>query len=180
MSDVAAASDDRLLAVGEEVTAQGVPEGLQVSVFDISDFADPQLEDRTVVPGMGWSEAQYDHKAFTFYEPARTLALPIQRWSSGDFPAASLALFRVDEDADDILVPLGEVDHSEWLRQVAGEATWEEAQWCSQVRRSVFIGDMVYVVSNFGVQVYNLGTERTHSSWLTPEPQCWWGGGVFF
>ena len=172
--------DDRLLAVGEEISSQGVPEGLQVSVFDVSEFDDPQLEDREVVPGMGWSEAQYDHHAFTYYEPSKVLALPVQRWGYTDSPDASLALFRVDEDADDILVPLDEVDHSRWLAEVGGESLAQDAQWCSQVRRSVFVGSMLYVISNFGVQVYDLDSTRTLSSWLAPEPQCWWGGGVAF
>jgi uncharacterized secreted protein with C-terminal beta-propeller domain len=172
--------DDRLLAVGEEITAQGSVEGLQVSVFDVSDFADPRLEDRTVVLGQGWSEAQYDHHAFTFYEPEHTLALPIQRWGTDEFPEASLALFRVDEDAADILVPLEEVDHGDWLLAAGGTQLAEEARWCSQVRRSVFVGNFLYVVSNFGIQIVHLDSGRTMDGWLVPEPQCWWGGGVAF
>lgn len=172
--------DDRLLAVGEEITTQGAWEGLQVSVFDVREFDDPQLEDRHVVEGMGWSEAQYDHHAFTFYEPLDLLALPVQRWQDGSWPDASLALFRVDEDADDILVPLPEVDHSTWLYNAGGDALVEQAGWCNQVRRSVFIGNALYVISQFGVQVYDAQHERTLASWLTPEPNCGWGGGVVF
>lgn len=172
--------DDRLLAVGEEISPEGMNEGLQVSVFDVRDFDDPQLEDREVVDGMGWSEAQYDHHAFTFYEPTHVLALPVQRWGYSDAPDASLALFKVDEEADDILVALDEVDHSQWLADVGGDSLAQDAQWCSQVRRSVFVGNVLYVVSNFGIQVVDLNSGRTMSSWLMPEPQCGWGRGFDF
>lgn len=170
--------DDHLLAVGEEVSADGFSwEGLQISLFDVSDFTDPLLADRAVVPGMGWSEAQYNHHAFTFYEPYGVLSIPVQRWNEGDdWPDSALALFDVDVDAPDPLVPLVEIDHGGWLYEVGGQELWEQAQWCNQVRRTIFMDDLVFVVSDFGIQATTLADPRaSHSGWLATRNECNWG-----
>ncbi len=170
--------DDHLLAVGEEVSVDGFSwEGLQISLFDISDFSDPLLADREVVPGMGWSEAQYNHHAFTFYEPYGVLSIPVQRWDgSDDWPDSALALFDVDVEAPDPLVPLAEIDHGSWLYEFGGFEVWEDAQWCNQVRRTIFMDDVVFVVSDFGIQATTLGDPGSeYTGWISPNSQCNWG-----
>lgn len=171
--------DDRLLAVGEEITTQGEWLGLQVSLFDTSDFADPTLEDRELIEGQGWSEAQYDHHAFTWYAEHDVLSLPIQRWGwNNDYPDNALAVFEVLPGEADAIVPLGEVDHSAWLRGALGTTQAEEWSWCSQVRRSIWLEDRLLTVSEMGIQVTTLdGINTTTAGWTAPDGGCqgWWG-----
>jgi uncharacterized secreted protein with C-terminal beta-propeller domain len=54
--------ENRLVGIGQEADAQGVPTGLQVSLFDVTDPATPKRLDQHRVAG-GQSEAESDAKA---------------------------------------------------------------------------------------------------------------------
>ncbi|MBU0718987.1 MAG: beta-propeller domain-containing protein [Planctomycetes bacterium] len=73
--------EDHLLAVGEYVSPEGQwwNSGVQLSIFDISDFADPQLQHNVIIgQQMGaYSEALSDPKAFTYFAAEDLVALPI-------------------------------------------------------------------------------------------------------
>ena len=58
------ASEGTLLGVGQDADADGRTEGLQLSLFDVSDPASPRRVDRTELSG-AWSEVENDHHAFT-------------------------------------------------------------------------------------------------------------------
>ena len=64
--------DGLLLGLGQDATQDGQVTGMQVSVFDISDPAQPTLRDRLDL-GYGWSPALDDSRAFG-YDPQRRLA----------------------------------------------------------------------------------------------------------
>lgn len=70
-----------LLSVGQETTLEGDVvrvKGLQLSMFDISDFSTPRLlYSRTIGDRGTYSEALYNHKALTFWPEKKLLALPV-------------------------------------------------------------------------------------------------------
>lgn len=166
-------SEDHLLAIGEEISSDGWSwMGLQVSLFDVSEFAEPELLDRVIVGQGGSSEAQYDPHAFTWFGEQETLALPVMGWDpNGMVSQTSLELFRVTAEAG--IEELGAVDHSELVDEES--SSWG---WCDQVRRSIFIEDYVFAVSNLGVQVVRLDDPATTlASYHADEPNCFgWGG----
>jgi hypothetical protein len=72
-----------LLTIGQNTTTSPwggvVAEGVRLSIFDVSDFANPQLVTAEVVgTNGGYSEAIYNPKAFTFYAEAGLLAFPME------------------------------------------------------------------------------------------------------
>ncbi len=69
--------DDRLLGIGQEATLEGRVTGTQVSMFDVSDPADPRRESQVHLPGAS-SEAEWDHHAVLVHDG--TLVLPYERW----------------------------------------------------------------------------------------------------
>jgi uncharacterized secreted protein with C-terminal beta-propeller domain len=71
------AGDDLLIGVGQDATRQGRTLGTQISLFDVSDPANPQrLHQRTVASG-SWSEVEYNHHAFLFWPPLKLAVLPV-------------------------------------------------------------------------------------------------------
>ncbi|MDP8222115.1 MAG: beta-propeller domain-containing protein [Candidatus Lernaella stagnicola] len=75
--------EDYLLAVGQGGDEWGSDGTLALSLFDVSDFANPQ---KLWGHNFGWvgSAAAYDHHAF-LYDPSRDLlAIPIIDWGYGD------------------------------------------------------------------------------------------------
>ncbi len=75
--------DNHLLAVGQYISEdQSRSWGVQLSIFDVTHFANP-VRTHNVVLGGGeqeggaWSEALYDPKALTYFADAGLLALPV-------------------------------------------------------------------------------------------------------
>ena len=65
--------DGLLMGVGQDATDDGRVLGTQVSVFDVSDPANPvRLHHYSL--GQGWSQAEWDHHAF-LYDAQRSLAV---------------------------------------------------------------------------------------------------------
>ena len=151
--------EDHLLAVGEEVDSGSWSwEGLQVSIFDVSDFGAPSLVDRRIVgEGGASSEVQWDHHAFTYFPEQEVLALPTIEWS-GDSGVQATKLELLGVDLVDGLSSLGSVDHTGLLHEGAENAYSPYYASCVQVRRSIFIEDYVFAVSNYGIQVVLLET----------------------
>lgn len=78
---------NNILTVGEYIPENNdgttwEPSGVQLSIFDVSDFANPTLKHNVVLNGSdgAYSEALGNPKAFTWYAEENLLALPISIW----------------------------------------------------------------------------------------------------
>ena len=70
-----------MIAVGQNADEKtGRRTGLQISLYNVTDLTNPRAIDRYDVQqgngGYSWSDAQYDHKAFRFYEHSNKLIIP--------------------------------------------------------------------------------------------------------
>lgn len=78
--------DNHLITIGrdiKEIEGRLVPQGVQLSLFDISDFANPRLLHKALIGGQGtYSEASYNHKAFSFWPEKSLLAIPVNLYES--------------------------------------------------------------------------------------------------
>ena len=161
----------------------------QLSLFNLSDLTNPTLADtQLLTPGYtddncatiwscGWSwsssEATYEHKAFTYWEAAGLLAVPLSthRWvydtieidgrmySYSGYEYVS-KLMLIDVDMENRTLSLhGEIDHSSFYNDGNGVSGWWSGD--SDVRRSVFMGDYVYAFSSAGVSVTSYADMNT-------------------
>jgi hypothetical protein len=140
--------DGRLVGVGQEADPQGVIQGTQVSLFDVSDLTAPRLQDQYHV-GSASSEAEYDPHAFLWWPAGRILVVPLG-WSPGGSGALVL---RVDDSA---LTELGTVSHP-----------WTSPD--GQIRRSLVIGDNLWTFSEAGLQASSLVSLET-TAWVPFRP----------
>ncbi len=143
-----------LLTIGKEATEEGRVIGLKLSIFDVRDPANPQEVQKLVLSGNIWSNAEYEHKAFTYFASRGLLAIP----ATGYFPSSGgdwwsgyrsmLMVFSVDPEAG--IKAKGELDMS---NVYAGNP--RDYGWWSQrayVSRSIFADDYVYAISQLGVR----------------------------
>jgi len=76
--------ETHLLTIGESVDAEGDwvrSNGVQLSVFDVTDFAAPQLVHQRIIGSYGtWSECLYNPKALTYFAARNLMAVPITDW----------------------------------------------------------------------------------------------------
>ena len=103
--------DGLLIGVGQDADDTGRTRGTKVSLFDVSDPADPTELDVIVFPN-AHSEAEWDHRAFLYWAPEEMVAIPLTRYDYDDseesfFGAVAL---RVNRDG---VAELGRVSHRE-------------------------------------------------------------------
>jgi hypothetical protein len=70
-------NDDLVLGIGQDADEFGGTLGLKVSLFDVSDPADPREVDVWTIPNAN-SPAEYDHRAFQMW--GSYALLPVQSW----------------------------------------------------------------------------------------------------
>lgn len=151
---------DHLLTIGFDADEEtGRRNGLALQIFNIADPTAPALKHKHVFEDdqWGYSEAAWNHKAFTFYDHLGMLAFPYMAYGSGwdDF-RSSLEVFHVDPVSG--FSKRGSVDHSNLVQStcIGFEEEWQR-QNCvynyGQVRRGVFIEDFVYSISYGGIEV---------------------------
>ncbi len=136
--------DDHLLTIGKDAEDQGSfawYQGVQISVFDVRNFAQPQLGAKEIIGSRGTeSEALRDPKAFTYWAERGLLGFPIQLAEGGsggsdfgEYTFSGLYIYRVATDSGFEL--LGRLE--------TGPAN---AGWHSWTR-TVFIDDRVYGIT---------------------------------
>ncbi|MCH8913910.1 MAG: beta-propeller domain-containing protein, partial [Planctomycetes bacterium] len=98
--------EDHLLTLGRAGTDDGFIQGLQLSIFDVSDLSNPQLVTAKQIGGPGTSsEAEYNHKAMTFYPQENLLALPVLVYGeSWEYETSAVQVYHVTPE-DGITLP---------------------------------------------------------------------------
>jgi uncharacterized secreted protein with C-terminal beta-propeller domain len=135
--------DGRLVGIGQEASTKGRVQGTQVSLFDVSDPAAPQLLAQYHLTG-ATSEAEWDPHALLWWPTTGLLVVPVMNGYEGAAPGA-LAL-RVTDSG---LAPVGTI------RPPTNEP----------VRRSLVVGDVLWTLSDAGLQASSLST-MDRMSWL--------------
>ncbi|KYG08559.1 hypothetical protein BE21_22970, partial [Sorangium cellulosum] len=165
--------DGHLLAIGRDGDENGVVTGLALQIFDVTDPSAPTLLHKESLEGdYTSSEAEYNHKAFTYYGERDVLAFPVVSYDRETGAVAStLELFNVD--IAEGFSHLGAVDHSGFFSATSGCYYYGGAA----VNRGVFIEDHVYSISYGGVLVNALDDLATPVASLPlPAPTSWGSG----
>jgi hypothetical protein len=158
-----------LLTIGRDTDVNGWETGLLLQIFDVTDRAHPTQAFKYAYTREGYSEANQNQKAFTYYAEKKLLAFP---FASYNYPMLStLELFRVDTASG--FEPLGSIDHTDLFaanancKQSMEMYRYYDSSMCGwpslEVRRGVFISgkagddesdsDYVYSISYAGVKV---------------------------
>ena len=167
--------DGLLLGVGQDATERGRARGTQLSLFDVSDPTDPERIDTLTIGG--WSDVEWDHKAFLFWQPDGTIVLPVSPgW--GNCPRAE------ECPADEIKSNAGGAVVAELNgRELAVRGTIEHSSgrnsdcW-NPLLRSIAIGDELVTVGMDQLEIADRLTldERAAVRWGSPDDYgCdWW------
>ena len=164
---------DHLLSVGMAGEMDGTITGMAINIFDVSDFANPQLTHQFEITdqdsGWSWSEALWEHHAFTFHRdvltiPAYRSSYIIDEDGNYDYNYFSGTLaFGID--LEEGILDIGEVDHhplveeSECLYSLYydyEDSVCDDWGWYANVRRNVYIEDNLFSISNYGIRINDL------------------------
>ena len=185
------ADGTHLLTIGQ------LDNGVQLQVFDVSNPTAPTRTHIHAYNQSGWSEANSNQKAFTFWESRGLLAFPYTDYGNYYYsPQSTLEVFRVS--VDDGIVPVGSVDHTALLLENNCIQQYEDPSapdgfyyeyygYCPtvDVRRGLFMGDgdqgnFVYTLSYGGITVHNIDDLSAPVSSVTlPTPSYNQGDGPY-
>lgn len=140
---------DRLVGIGEDADANGRTQGLQVSLFDVSDPASPQRLAHWVRPATA-SAAEADPHAFLYWPDTSTAILPFQSWAGGQNSAGALVLKVADSG----------IDLTGTITQPGSLAEGGQG-----ILRAVMIGHSIWTVSADGLLVSD-ATSLAHQAWI--------------
>ncbi len=151
--------DDKLLiGIGQDTEENSwggtATKGLKISLFDVSDIANPREAAKLVLGGAGSnSDALRDHKAVLFSKEKNLLVLPVSLAEGGlryyqNFQGAAVLSVKPDK-----IELKGRISHGRKQGAAAASMPEEEIMpryygWDSVIRRSLYIGDTLYTVSN--------------------------------
>jgi uncharacterized secreted protein with C-terminal beta-propeller domain len=140
-----------LLGVGRDATPEGQVMGTQVSLFDVSDPAQPTALYQTALGDWGSSEVEYDHHAFLWWGPEKLAVFPVQTWGYDEATGVETGfngavVFHVDEAAGIEL--RGTIEHEPPMA--------DEWYYGAAIRRSLVIGEGLFTMSEDGLLRSNL------------------------
>jgi hypothetical protein len=143
--------EGRVLGVGQDADERGITRGTKVSLFDVSDPAEPRELAQQVLPATS-SEVEMDSRAFLWWAPTRLAVVPT--WSAWRGPSAGTATvavgFRVTDDA---VSEVGRIDVDPTTRPDGTPV------------RALVIRDAVVTVTGVGVRTSELDTLASRD-WL--------------
>lgn len=140
--------EDLLLGVGQDATDEGRVLGTQVSVFDVSDPADPRRVARLTFDD-AYSDAEWDTHAFLWWPEDEIAVLPLQRWSWDEDTEKEdhFSGAMVVQATDDRVKQVAEIVHPSF-EDPECEECWT---WTAPIVRSLVIGDTLFTVSETGI-----------------------------
>ncbi len=135
--------DDHLLAIGRDADENGRVNGLQVSLFDVSDLNNPSLVDSYLITpegGWSWSAAEWDHHAFAYFAESGVLSVPVE---GGRYVEPAC-------DGDELCWPEWRHQSEFWVLQVdlsAGFSLLGQVAHDTTALRSLRINDTLFTVA---------------------------------
>ncbi|GAA0228749.1 beta-propeller domain-containing protein [Saccharothrix mutabilis subsp. mutabilis] len=135
------AGDGRLIGVGQEADDQGRVQGTQVSLFDVSDAANPKKVAGHHLPG-GHSEVEFDPHAFLHWKDL--VVVPVMTYATREKP--------VEPPTSGVLVLRLQGNTFTEVGTVRQQA----ATGYDGVRRAFVVGDDLWTASTAGLQVSKL------------------------
>jgi len=157
--------ENHLLTIGKDAVDAGTfawIQGVQLSIFDVTDPANPTLLHKEIIGGRGSnSEANYNPKAFNYYAPLGVLAFPMEVYSEGTTGAdyggyEFTGLYVYDVSTEDGFSLKGRIAATD-PSATAGCYYYGYGGFS----RGVFIGNTVYAVTSTGVQAADLSDVGT-------------------
>lgn len=144
---------DRLIGVGQAADEQGFIQGIQVSLFDVSDLSDPLLLATHHVAG-GHSAVEFDPHAFLWWPEERLLVIPVEAGMAEKRfrPVSEALLLRVEADQ---LVEVGAVSHP----------TAPGREWLTSIQRSLVVDETLWTLSELGLQA-NALSNLQRTAWI--------------
>ncbi|MHA6258889.1 beta-propeller domain-containing protein [Sporosarcina sp. CAU 1771] len=157
--------ENHLIGFGYETVAEKDPNGgepriltlgMKISLFDVSDFANPKEKDTEIIGGRGtYSPIQYDHKALFQHKAKSLYGFPVVIYDEGtrkdyiDYQRSGALIYEIT--ANEGIQLKGNL-----LNEKKAGQPYED--WEKEIQRMLYSGDTLYTVSMKELKGYSLET----------------------
>lgn len=158
--------ENHLIGFGYETVAQknpagGAPfiltQGMKVSLFDVSDFANPKEQDTEIIGGRGtYSQIQYDHKALFQHRERNLYGFPVivyketgknQNFENVEFQSSGALIYEITPEKGIVLK--GDL----LVKRAPGE---QYGDYETEIQRLLYSKDTLYTISMKDIKNYSL------------------------
>ncbi len=89
--------ENRIMSIGRDADENGILGGLQLELFDITDFSHPFLADKITIGDRNtYSSLEHDHKALAYRSSDKLFAFPYRTYNYQDPSSRSLGVYKVE------------------------------------------------------------------------------------
>lgn len=169
-----------LLGVGQDATDNGQVQGTQLSLFDVSDPANPQRLSTLAIGG--YSEAEWDHHAFLYWPEDGTIVLPVSPGWNNCGPAVDCLAGSMTNPAGGVVV--AQLDGTTLTGRgtissdaANGNGNGSDSGCWNPLQRSLAIGSELVTVGFTEMQFSDRASLATRDAvhWGDPEQYgCYW------
>ncbi len=167
--------ENHIIGIGKDTVESNNPnfawyQGLKITLFDVSDFENPQELDKVIIGDRGTdSSALYDHKAFLFDREKELLVIPISLYeiseeiknqydeepanTYGEFTYQGAYVYDLSLNGFEYE---GRITHMSEEEKQTTDFWWHWYQSSSYISRSLYIGNVLYTISDKMVKMNNL------------------------
>ena len=160
--------DGLLLGVGQDASLDGRTQGTKLSLFDVSDPASPQ--EISSLPIGGYSEAEWDHKAFLYWPEDGTIVIPVSPSWQGCGPAVDCLAGQLTGQAGGVVV--AQLQGTQLVARGVIEHEIPNGSGCwNPLQRSMIIGSEIATVGYDQVTFTDRASlvDRDQVRWGDPE-----------
>ncbi|MBB4823045.1 putative secreted protein with C-terminal beta-propeller domain [Sporosarcina luteola] len=157
--------ENHLIGFGYETVAEKNPsggepfirtKGMKLSLFDVTDFANPKEKDTVIIGGEGtYSPVQYDHKALFQHAGRNLYGFPVSVYEEGSkqhelvFKGSGALIYEITPERGFSL-------QGDLVQKPGKGQQYEE--WETQVQRLLYSKDRLYTVSNRDLTSYDFNS----------------------
>lgn len=156
---------NHLLAIGTYIPENNRDwrlRAMKLTLFDVTDLSNPkEAFTQLVGNSYGYSEAQYEHKAFNYFPEKKLLAIPFWDYSFNatandywSYFTSDLRVFSVDTAQG--ITPLGALSMKDLYQKHTYDGWYY--YWTPMVRRSVMADNFAYAISDSGIRVADIAS----------------------
>jgi uncharacterized secreted protein with C-terminal beta-propeller domain len=156
--------ENHLIGIGKEATEDGRFLGVKIALFDVSDINNPVQIDVYEIGDRGTeSPVLHDHKAFLFDKESNMMVMPVliaeveenaPDWQWGHYVWQGAYVFDITPETGIAL--RGGITHYD--DGFEAEDYWYRGNALNDVKRSLYIDDVLYTISDCKLKLNNLET----------------------
>ena len=151
--------ETHIIGIGQDVEIKvengrqrTVIKGVKVSLFDVSDYANPKEMYSLIVNDKSYTNASYEHKAVLFSKEKNLLAFPLASYGDNE---TKLEYIVLSIDLNNGIAVKGKINHGYYNYE---NSINSDRKYMENIDRGLYINDNLFTLSNKKIEVVNLET----------------------